>query len=45
MGHLLGYERALKRLGAPVDVITEDKDFGRYPSWWRPPTRSSTRSW
>ena len=31
MGHLLGYERVLKRLGAPVDVITEDKDFGRYP--------------
>ena len=30
MGHLLGYERALKRLGAPVDVITEDKDFGPY---------------
>ena len=30
MGHLLGYERALKELGAPVDVITEDKDFGRY---------------
>jgi beta-galactosidase len=30
MGHLLGYERALERLGAPVDVITEDKDFARY---------------
>jgi len=31
MGHLFKYERALKSLGAPVDVITEDKDFERYP--------------
>jgi len=30
MGHLLKYERALKGLGAPVDVITEDKDFSPY---------------
>jgi beta-galactosidase len=31
MGHLLGYHRVLKSAGAPVDVITEDKDFARYP--------------
>jgi beta-galactosidase len=30
LGHLLKYQRALKGAGAPVDVITEDKDFGRY---------------
>ena len=30
-GHLLKYYRALKRAGAPVDVITEDKDFSAYP--------------
>lgn len=30
-GHLLKYHTALKRLGAPVDVITEDKDFSAYP--------------
>lgn len=29
--HLLKYHRALKRLGAPVDVITEEKDFSAYP--------------
>lgn len=29
--HLLKYHRALKRAGAPVDVITEDKDFSAYP--------------
>ena len=29
--HLLKYHTALKRLGAPVDVITEDKDFSAYP--------------
>lgn len=29
--HLLKYHRALKRVGAPVDVITEDKDFSTYP--------------
>jgi beta-galactosidase len=29
--HLLKYHRALKRVGAPVDVITEDKDFSAYP--------------
>jgi beta-galactosidase len=28
--HLLKYHRALKSAGAPVDVITEDKDFSRY---------------
>ena len=27
MAHVLKYYRALKRLGCPVDVITEDKDF------------------
>jgi beta-galactosidase len=30
MAHVLKYQRALKALGAPVDVITEDKDFSRY---------------
>jgi beta-galactosidase len=30
-GHLLKQYRALKRVGAPVDVITEDKDFSNYP--------------
>jgi beta-galactosidase len=30
MGHLLKYQRALKGLGAPVDVIGEDKDFSKY---------------
>lgn len=29
--HLLKYHRALKRVGAPVDVITEEKDFSAYP--------------
>jgi beta-galactosidase len=29
--HLLKQYRALKRLGAPVDVITEDQDFSSYP--------------
>ncbi len=31
MGHELKYYRALKRLGCPIDVITEDKDFAAYP--------------
>lgn len=31
MGHILKSYRALKRLGAPVDVITEEKDFNQYP--------------
>jgi beta-galactosidase len=31
MTHILKQYRALKRLGCPVDVITEDKDFNRYP--------------
>ncbi len=31
MGHLFKHYRALKRLGCPVDVITEDKDFSKYP--------------
>src|ERR1017187_927969 len=31
MGHILKSYRALKRLGAPVDVITEEKDFSKYP--------------
>jgi len=30
-GHLQKYYSALKRVGAPVDVITEDKDFSQYP--------------
>jgi beta-galactosidase len=29
--HLCKYHRALKRVGTPVDVITEDKDFSAYP--------------
>jgi beta-galactosidase len=29
--HLLKYHRALKRVGAPIDVITEEKDFSSYP--------------
>ena len=29
--HLLRYYGALKSLGCPVDVITEDSDFSRYP--------------
>jgi beta-galactosidase len=31
MGHILKSYRALKRIGAPVDVITEEKDFNKYP--------------
>jgi len=31
MEHILKSYRALKRLGCPVDVITEDKDFNQYP--------------
>jgi beta-galactosidase len=31
MAHLTKYYRALKGAGAPVDVIGEEKDFGRYP--------------
>jgi len=31
MGHVLKYYRALKRLGCPIDVITEEKDFAAYP--------------
>ena len=31
MQHILKSYRALKRLGCPVDVITEAKDFNRYP--------------
>ena len=31
MGHVFKHYRALKRLGCPVDVITEHKDFSRYP--------------
>jgi beta-galactosidase len=31
MSHALKYYRALKELGCPTDVITEDKDFGAYP--------------
>ncbi len=30
-GHLLKQYRGLKRVGAPVDVITEEKDFAKYP--------------
>jgi beta-galactosidase len=30
-GHMLKCYSALKRLGCPVDVITEDKDFAAYP--------------
>ncbi|MBZ5594554.1 MAG: beta-galactosidase [Acidobacteriia bacterium] len=29
--HLLKYYRALKTLMAPIDVITEEKDFSKYP--------------
>jgi beta-galactosidase len=29
--HMMHYYNALKQLGAPVDVITEDKDFSKYP--------------
>jgi beta-galactosidase len=31
MEHYLKHYRALKRLGCPVDVITEEKDFSGYP--------------
>lgn len=31
VNHVLCYYRALKRLGCPIDVITEDKDFAKYP--------------
>jgi len=31
MQHLMRYYGALKQFGAPVDVITEDKDFSKYP--------------
>ncbi|HXR47707.1 MAG TPA: beta-galactosidase [Candidatus Limnocylindrales bacterium] len=31
MEHILKQYRALKRLGCPVDVITEEKDFNQYP--------------
>jgi beta-galactosidase len=31
MQHLTRYYGALKQLGAPVDVITEEKDFSKYP--------------
>lgn len=31
MAHILKYHTALKRLGAPVDVIDEAADFSRYP--------------
>lgn len=31
MDHLKRYYGALKQMGAPVDVITEDKDFAKYP--------------
>lgn len=31
MLHLKRYYGALKQLGAPVDVITEEKDFSKYP--------------
>jgi len=31
LGHLRKSYRALKRLGCPVDVITDDKDFTKYP--------------
>lgn len=30
MDHVVRLYRGLKRLGAPVDVITEDKDFAKY---------------
>lgn len=31
MDHLKRYYGALKSLGAPVDVVTEEKDFSKYP--------------
>jgi beta-galactosidase len=31
VGHWMKYYRALKAMMAPVDVITEDRDLGRYP--------------
>ena len=31
MGHILKYYKALKAMGAPVDVIAEDRDFAPYP--------------
>ncbi len=31
MDHLKRYYGGLKQLGAPVDVITEEKDFSKYP--------------
>lgn len=31
MGHIEKYYRPLKSFGAPVDFITEDKDFNTYP--------------
>lgn len=31
MGHLKRYYGSLKQLGAPVDIITEEKDFSNYP--------------
>ncbi|WP_201980669.1 beta-galactosidase [Hymenobacter rubidus] len=31
MGHLFRYYGALKTMGCPVDVITEDQDFSKYP--------------
>ncbi len=31
MSHIFKYYRALKRLGCPVDVITEDKQLDKYP--------------
>jgi beta-galactosidase len=31
MSHLKRYYGALKQLGAPVDIITEEKDFSNYP--------------
>jgi beta-galactosidase len=31
MGHLFKYHRALKRMGCPVEVVAEDKDFAGYP--------------
>jgi beta-galactosidase len=31
MDHLKRYYGALKQFGAPVDVITEDRDFSKYP--------------
>jgi beta-galactosidase len=31
MGHLMKYYRALKSIMAPVDVLTEGRDFSKYP--------------